>query len=131
MASTPLCSKRATQPSSNVLAPLRSRPGVQLTTARFPDQGATATELWASASAGAPVQQVSDTREGVVVADPAMVQVFHLAKKLAAVQTTVLILGETGVGKELVAEQIHRWSARSRAVRSPELRIPPGDSPRE
>ena len=49
-----------------------------------------------------------------------MVQVFQLAKKLAAVQTTVLILGETGVGKEVIAEQIHRWSAR---VNGPFVRL--------
>jgi transcriptional regulator with PAS, ATPase and Fis domain len=42
-----------------------------------------------------------------------MVQVFNLARKLAAVQTTVLILGETGVGKEVIAEQVHRWSPRA------------------
>jgi len=96
-----------------VLAPLRSRPGVQLTTVRFPDQGGTAAELWTRLSTGAPAPQVADTRDGVVVADPAMVQVFNLARKLAAVQTTVLILGETGVGKEVIAEQIHRWSSRA------------------
>jgi DNA-binding NtrC family response regulator len=98
-----------------VLSPLRTRPGVQITTARFPDQGRTAVELWTrvSASAGAVGSGVADTREGVVVADPAMVQVFQLARKLASVQTTVLILGETGVGKEVIAEQIHRWSARA------------------
>jgi transcriptional regulator with PAS, ATPase and Fis domain len=54
-----------------------------------------------------------EAREGIIVADAAMVQVFQLARKLAAVQTTVLILGETGVGKEVVAEQIHRWSTRA------------------
>ena len=97
-----------------VLAPLRSRPGVQLTTVRFPDQGSTAAELWTRVSTGAaPPPPVTDARDGVVVADPAMVQVFNLARKLAAVQTTVLILGETGVGKEVIAEQIHRWSTRA------------------
>jgi two-component system response regulator AtoC len=98
-----------------VLAPLRATPGVQLTIARFPDQGGTARELWtrASAGAGAPLPVITDTRDGVIVADAAMVQVFQLARKLAAVQTTVLILGETGVGKEVIAEQIHRWSARA------------------
>ncbi|HEX3593757.1 MAG TPA: sigma 54-interacting transcriptional regulator [Polyangiaceae bacterium] len=96
-----------------VLAPLRTRTGVQLTTVRFPDQGASAAELWARLSTGVATPQVTDARDGVVVADPAMVQVFNLARKLAAVQTTVLILGETGVGKEVIAEQIHRWSTRA------------------
>ncbi|MBM4361858.1 MAG: sigma 54-interacting transcriptional regulator, partial [Deltaproteobacteria bacterium] len=96
-----------------VLASLRSRPGVALTSARFPDQGRTAADLWAQASARPAGPVVADTRDGVVVADPAMVQVYQLVRKLSAVQTTVLILGETGVGKEVVAEQIHQWSARA------------------
>ncbi|HEX4340107.1 MAG TPA: sigma 54-interacting transcriptional regulator [Polyangiaceae bacterium] len=97
-----------------VLAPLRTRPGVSLTTARFPDQGSTAAELWTRLATGAAAPPaVTDARDGVVVVDPAMVQVFNLARKLAAVQTTVLILGETGVGKEVIAEQIHRWSTRA------------------
>ena len=117
-----------------VLTPLRARPGVQLTTARFPDQGSTAAELWAAAlPPGVPTTpKIADTRDGVVVADPAMVQVFQLARKLAAVQTTVLILGETGVGKEVIARadpSLER--ARRRPVRAPQLRVAPGDAPRE
>jgi two-component system, NtrC family, response regulator AtoC len=50
--------------------------------------------------------------EGVVVADPEMRRVFEIAHRLAQTQTTVLIIGETGSGKELIAERIHRWSAR-------------------
>ncbi|HEX4476245.1 MAG TPA: sigma 54-interacting transcriptional regulator [Polyangiaceae bacterium] len=97
-----------------VLSALKSRPGVQVTIARFPENGRTAADLWTHASRGASAPPVvADTREGVVVADPAMVQVFQLARRLASVQTTVLILGETGVGKEVIAEQIHHWSARA------------------
>jgi two-component system response regulator AtoC len=51
---------------------------------------------------------------GVAVADDAMIQVFELVRKVAATPTTVLILGETGVGKEVVAEQIHRQSPRAK-----------------
>jgi len=50
---------------------------------------------------------------GIIAADPAMVTVFSVAQRLAKVQTTVLVTGETGVGKEVVAEQIHRWSGRA------------------
>src|SRR5258708_5884228 len=43
----------------------------------------------------------------VVVADRAMHEVLTLARKVARTDTTVLILGETGVGKEVVASRIH------------------------
>lgn len=39
-------------------------------------------------------------------------QVCHLAKRAAAANVTVLLLGETGVGKELVARGIHEGSPR-------------------
>jgi DNA-binding NtrC family response regulator/GGDEF domain-containing protein len=40
-------------------------------------------------------------------------QTLILARKVAAAPTTVLLLGETGVGKEVVAELIHRSSPRA------------------
>ena len=56
----------------------------------------------------------TDLPAGVVIADPGMVKLFELARRVANAPTTVLILGETGVGKEVVAEQIHRWSSRAK-----------------
>ena len=44
---------------------------------------------------------------GLVAHSPAMREVAALARRLAAVQTSVLIEGETGVGKEVVARAIH------------------------
>ncbi len=44
---------------------------------------------------------------------PRMLQVLELAKKVARTESTVLIQGETGVGKELVARMVHQWSPRS------------------
>ncbi len=43
---------------------------------------------------------------------PAMLKVFSLIKKVADTPTTVLILGETGTGKELLAKMIHYNSHR-------------------
>src|SRR5262249_11669986 len=48
-----------------------------------------------------------------VVADEAMVRVLQVVQRLARAQATVLVLGETGVGKEVVSEQIHRASPRA------------------
>jgi transcriptional regulator with PAS, ATPase and Fis domain len=55
----------------------------------------------------------AESLEGVVVADPNMARVFGFTRRVAAAKTTALILGETGVGKELVAQQLHRWSDRA------------------
>ncbi len=44
----------------------------------------------------------------------AMQKVYGLIEHVAATDSTVLVLGETGTGKELVAETIHRLSPRAR-----------------
>jgi two-component system response regulator AtoC len=48
----------------------------------------------------------------MIVADPAMVTIFAQVDRVAHGPISVLILGETGVGKEVVAEEIHRRSGR-------------------
>jgi two-component system response regulator AtoC len=50
--------------------------------------------------------------EGPIVLDTAMRRVYSLVDRIADSTMTVLILGETGVGKELVAEAIHQRSSR-------------------
>ncbi len=50
---------------------------------------------------------------GIVGRAPAMVDVFDAIRKVAPTDTTVLIMGETGTGKELVARAIHDLSSRS------------------
>jgi two-component system response regulator AtoC len=47
-----------------------------------------------------------------IVLDPAMQRAYTLVERIADTAMTVLILGETGVGKELVCEAIHRRSSR-------------------
>ena len=49
----------------------------------------------------------------VVAHDPSMLRVLQLAKSLARYHAAVLIAGETGSGKEIVARTIHRFSDRS------------------
>jgi two-component system response regulator FlrC len=47
-----------------------------------------------------------------VAADPASVALLELVDRIAARDTTVLLLGESGVGKEVVARRIHQRSPR-------------------
>jgi PAS domain S-box-containing protein len=44
----------------------------------------------------------------------AILYVLNKVKQVAATDTTVLLLGETGVGKELIAEAVHRDSSRAK-----------------
>ena len=48
----------------------------------------------------------------VVACDPASRNLFALAARVAQTDTTVLLTGESGVGKEVVARYIHNHSAR-------------------
>jgi len=50
--------------------------------------------------------------EQIVVKDPGMLEVMEVARKVARHKAAVLITGETGVGKELVARIIHEHSNR-------------------
>src|SRR5678815_3123733 len=48
----------------------------------------------------------------IVGNSPALKRVLEVVKKVAAYDSTVLLLGETGTGKELIAQAIHRGSPR-------------------
>ncbi len=49
--------------------------------------------------------------QGMVRESPAMVQVLSIAKRVAASNLPILITGENGTGKSLLADYIHRQSA--------------------
>lgn len=51
--------------------------------------------------------------EDIVGSSEPLGKVLHKLRKVAASDSTVLILGETGTGKELIARAIHRQSSRS------------------
>jgi formate hydrogenlyase transcriptional activator len=51
---------------------------------------------------------------GIVGTSPALKSVFGEVGRVATTDSTVLVLGETGTGKELIARAIHNLSSRSR-----------------
>lgn len=50
--------------------------------------------------------------EGIIGESPALKEVSHRVEVIAASDATVLLLGETGTGKDLIAHAIHRTSKR-------------------
>lgn len=67
-----------------------------------------------------PANNLSPTSENdssvIIGQSPAIQHVFEAIEKVAATDANVLILGENGTGKELVARAIHQQSTRSSAV---------------
>jgi DNA-binding NtrC family response regulator len=56
--------------------------------------------------------EVDDQYDHLVGANAKMAAQLTIAKQAAPSDVTVLLLGETGTGKEVVARAIHRWSPR-------------------
>jgi two-component system response regulator AtoC len=61
----------------------------------------------------APRMELPDLAPGVVVRDPAMRTLYAEAARVARASINVLLLGETGVGKEVFARSIHAHSPRA------------------
>jgi formate hydrogenlyase transcriptional activator len=57
--------------------------------------------------------------EEIVGSSPALNKVLAQVEKVAATDSTVLILGETGTGKELIARAIHNRSKRANSAFAP------------
>jgi len=51
----------------------------------------------------------------MITANPAMYKILELSRRIAGSAVTVLIQGESGVGKEVLAKLIHVWSKRQGA----------------
>jgi DNA-binding NtrC family response regulator len=117
----------ATVPATRVLAAIapfapRARAGLAL----CPDDASDADALLTAARSAARVARVGEVGglaraaaaldaggRAIVVADPSMRRVYELVRRLAPSDLPVLVLGETGVGKEAVAAALHAWSPRA------------------
>ena len=62
----------------------------------------------------APAERTVDTRAELVGTSAAMLDVWKMIGRAAASTAPVLVTGETGTGKELVARAIHAYSTRGR-----------------
>ena len=56
--------------------------------------------------------EVAGRYEHVIGQSPRMVELLDTARRAAGASATVLLLGETGTGKEVMARALHRWSPR-------------------
>ena len=82
---------------------------------RFSEVKASAEQLQAQVGALRRDLARSDRFTEIIAVSPAMVEVFRLMEAAAFSTIPVLIEGETGTGKELVARGIHRASPRAEA----------------
>ena len=60
--------------------------------------------------------EINREQKNIVGSSPQLVQMMNMVQKVAKTDANVLITGENGTGKELIAHEIHRLSARSREV---------------
>jgi DNA-binding NtrC family response regulator len=116
----------ATEVAERALSLLRAAsPHARAGVAVFPSDGIDAAALLlaardalaATTDVGRPdraTRRVEIGNDTAIVGDPGMVRTYDLLRRLAAGDLTVLVTGETGVGKELAARALHAWSPRAR-----------------
>jgi len=90
--------------------------GLRFGVALFPRDGQDMTALLRAADAAMLPggERKSPETSGPVAEDPASQRVFALVDRLAGSDGTVLVVGETGCGKEVVAQELHRRSPRAK-----------------
>ncbi|HPT02208.1 MAG TPA: sigma-54 dependent transcriptional regulator [Bacteroidales bacterium] len=58
-------------------------------------------------------QEINKTQPAIMGNSPKLMQVLNIVRKVARTNANILITGENGTGKELIAKEIHRLSERS------------------
>jgi len=61
-------------------------------------------------------EKINDQFDSLKCESPAMQKIYRIIDKIAATDASILILGENGTGKEILAREIHRRSLRSNEV---------------
>ncbi len=86
----------------------------------YPQDGRTVDQLVAAASTrlsekrrGVEPAPLADASDAVVIRSPAMLLVYERVDRVAPAPAPVLLLGETGTGKEILARRIHERSGRT------------------
>ncbi|MDX9883319.1 MAG: sigma-54 dependent transcriptional regulator [Prolixibacteraceae bacterium] len=59
------------------------------------------------------MQELQGEQKYIIGSSPQLMSVMNMVRKVAATEANILITGENGTGKELVAREIHRQSARN------------------
>lgn len=78
-------------------------------------QAAEQTKLAAEAQAESPIPAQQASNDLIIGRSPAMQDVYKLVGRVARADAPVLITGESGVGKEVVSNAVHKFSRRANA----------------
>lgn len=99
----------------SLAARLKSRAGGELSVsiAVWGEDARRGPDLMLALGGTLPVEDKAEERD-VIVRDKAMEALYRIVERVAPSDLAILILGETGVGKEILAEAVHAASARAR-----------------
>ena len=61
-------------------------------------------------------REINKERKDMIGSSPGLRNIMNMVRKVARTDANVLITGETGTGKELIAREIHRLSARTKEI---------------
>lgn len=107
----------ATEGGGYIVEDLGSRNGVFLNGVRVskaPLPAQAVLRIGRSALSWSASEEIQDGDcEGLIVADPFMQETVRRLRQVARSSLSVLLLGETGTGKEILAKLLHGWSPRS------------------